>query len=117
MGMTKTVVPNFKPEKPRFFFKEWRKHRGLSQEELAEIVGVSASSVSQLENGKQGFTDTTLLALAAALSCSPGDLLMRNPLDHDAPWSIWDSVKKQEPERRKQIVAVVETMLKTGTDG
>lgn len=115
--MAKKVTPHLKPEKPRFFFKEWRKHRGYNQEELAEIVGVTASSISQLETGKQGFTDTTLIALAAALNCTPGDLLMRNPLDHDAPWSIWDTVKKAPEDRRKAIVAVVETMLKTGTDG
>lgn len=115
--MADKVRPNFKPEKPRYFFREWRKHRGYTQEELADIVGVRASSISQLETGKQGFTDTTLMALAEALNCSPGDLLMRNPLDQDAPWSIWDSVKKQPVDQRKAIVAVVETMLKSGTDG
>lgn len=113
-GMAKVVTPIPKPGKPRFFFKEWRKHRGYNQEELAEIVGVTASTISQLENGKQGFTDSTLIALADALACEPGDLLMRNPLDQDAPWSLWDSVKKQPEARRAAIVAVVETMLKTG---
>ncbi|MDW9814959.1 helix-turn-helix domain-containing protein [Sinorhizobium meliloti] len=114
--MAKKVTPHLKPERPRYFFKEWRKKRGLTQEELAETVGVTPSSISQLENGKQGFTDTTLSALAEALSCNPGDLLMRNPLDEDAPWSIWDNVKKASPDKRREIVAVVETMLRTGTD-
>lgn len=116
LTMAKKVVTNFKPEKPKFFFREWRKHRGMTQEDLAEAVGVTPSSISQLETGKQGFTDTTLSAIADALMCSPGDLLMRNPLDHDAPWSIWDNVKKAPSEQRKAIVAVVETMLKTGTN-
>ena len=79
-SMAKKVVPNPKPAKPVYFFKEWRKHRGYNQEELAELVGVTTSSISQLESGKQGFTDSTLAALALALECSPGDLLMRNPL-------------------------------------
>lgn len=113
----KKVTPHFKNAQPRYFFKEWRKKRGMTQEELADAVGVSAPSISQLENGKQGFTDTTLLALSEALNCSPGDLLMRNPLDEDAPWSIWDSVKGSAPEKRREIVAVVETMLRTGTGG
>lgn len=117
ISMTKRVVPHLKPAKPRYFFKEWRKHRGFTQEELAEVVGVTASSISQLETGKQGFTDTTLVALADALSCGPGDLLMRNPLDKEAPWSVWDNLKNAPPEQRRQIFAVVETMLKTGTDG
>jgi transcriptional regulator with XRE-family HTH domain len=115
--MAKTITPHPKPLKPRYFFKEWRKYRGLTQDELAELVGVTASSISQLESGKQGFTDSTLRALADALHCEPGELLMRNPLDADAPYSIWDSVRKTSPSKRKAIVAVVETMLKTGSDG
>lgn len=111
--MTNTVIPLPKPAHPRFFFREWRKLRGYNQEELAELVGVTPSTISQLETGKQGFTDSTLTALADALACSPGDLLMRNPLDKDAPWSLWDSVKKTSPEQRAAIVAVVETMLKS----
>lgn len=113
-AMTKKVKPNFKPERPRFFFKEWRKHRGYTQETLAEMIGVQASSISQLETGKQGFSDTTLIALAEALKCSPGDLLMRNPLDAEAPWSIWDNIK---PEDRPQAIKTLEsfaTPRKTG---
>lgn len=117
VSMAKRVTPHPKPDKPRYFFKEWRKFRGLNQEELADLVGVTASSISQLETGKQGFSDTTLAALAEALSCSPADLLMRNPADEDAPWSIWDNVKKAPKEQRRAIVAVVETMLKTGSNG
>jgi transcriptional regulator with XRE-family HTH domain len=115
--MSKKVTPNFKTPKARYFFREWRKYRGFTQEELAELVGVTPSSISQLETGKQGFTDTTLEALATALNCSPGDLLMRNPMDHDAPWSIWDNVKQQSEAKRREIVAVVQTLLRTGTSG
>lgn len=79
-------------------------------------MGVTASTISQLENNKQGWTDSTLEGLAMALSCKPADLLIRNPLDMDAPWSLWDQVKSAPLDRRSQIIAVIETMLKTGTD-
>lgn len=112
------VQTYFKKPRPRFFFREWRKHRGLTQEMLGDRIGTSASSISQLESGKQGFTDSTLIAIADALRCGPGDLLMRNPLDPEAPWSIWESIK---PERRPQALAVLrafaETQDKTGTSG
>lgn len=114
-NMKKFARPHPKPQRPKFFFREWRKYRGYNQETLADMIGVTPSTISQLETGKQGFTDSTLVALSEALSCSPGDLLMRNPLDADAPWSIWDSVKKAPAEKRAAIVAVVETMLRTGT--
>ncbi|AYD00001.1 helix-turn-helix transcriptional regulator [Neorhizobium sp. NCHU2750] len=112
----KKVKPNFKKPKARYFFKEWRKHRGLTQEDLAERVGVSTSSISQLERGLQGFTDSTLEAIAEALSCKPGDLLMRNPLDHDAPWSILDTLQKAPEATRQQIVDYANYLMKTGTD-
>jgi len=71
---------------PKFFFREWRKKRRLTQEKLAEMVGVSPPSISQLENGKQGFTDTTLLQLAQALGCHPGELLMKDPAAASDDW-------------------------------
>jgi transcriptional regulator with XRE-family HTH domain len=110
----KKVFPRFKQPPPRYYFKEWRKHRGLTQEKLGARVDLSASSISQIEHGKQGWTNSTLEALADALNCQPGDLLMRNPLDTEAPWSLWDLLK---PAQRKQVVGLIEVMVKTGTDG
>lgn len=115
MDKENLVITNFKPPKSRYFFREWRKHRGHTQDELAEIIGLTASSISQLENGKQGFTNTTLEAFADALNCNPGDLLMRNPLDKDAPWSIWEGLK---PEQRQKAVGYMAGLRdQTGTDG
>lgn len=104
--MAKRVQPRFKSARPTYFFREWRKFRGLTQEQLAERVGVSSATISQLEAGKQGFTDNTLEALAAELHCGPGDLLMRNPMDTAAPWSIWENIK---PERREQALEILKT--------
>lgn len=117
MAQKQVVKPRFKRERSRYFFKEWRKYRGYTQEQLGEMTGLGAPSISQLENGKQGFTDSTLEALANALQCTPGDLLMRNPLDDEAPWSIWENIK---PENRSQAIRVLKTFedgsSKTGTN-
>ncbi|AAL49625.1 unknown [Sinorhizobium phage PBC5] len=67
--------------KPRHFIKEWRKHRRMTQEQLASAVGSAVSSVSQLESGKQGYSQATLEALAVVLQCSPADLLSVNPIE------------------------------------
>ena len=67
--------------KYRYYFAEWRKHRGLTQDKLAELTGLTPSSISQLENGKQGFTQSTIEALAEALGCKPGDLLQNHPTE------------------------------------
>jgi transcriptional regulator with XRE-family HTH domain len=56
--------------------KERRKARGWSQSVLAEKAKVSTTAVHNLEAGKNGFTDKTLAALAAAFECRPADLLL-----------------------------------------
>src|SRR5204863_9937591 len=78
------------------FFKEWRDHRGLSQERLAERLDTSVASVSRIETGKQPYTQDYLEALAAALQTDPASLLMRDPSDPDAIWTIWDNAKQGE---------------------
>lgn len=110
------VKTNFKSaDGPRHFIKAWRKFRGLTQEQLASRMDVAVSTISQLETGKQGYSQPTLEALAEAMSCQPADLLMRDPSRDNVIWSIEEQLKKAPPERQSQIIAVVETMLRTGT--
>lgn len=116
VSMTK-VTPNFKQERPTYYFKQWRKFRGLTQEMLAERIHATPSTISQLETGKQGFTNSTLEALADALNCQPGDLLMRDPLKTDAVWSLRDKFSKATPELQQRITYLVEVLLRDGTNG
>jgi transcriptional regulator with XRE-family HTH domain len=112
------------PGKPKQFRKtyirEWRKHRGLTQEQLSsrlEELGqhdLGATGLSMLENGKRGYTQAALEAIAQALNTDPASLLMRNPNDADAIWSVWDQAK---PGERRMIVDIAKTVVKrTGTE-
>ena len=95
------------------FVKEWRKYRGLTQEQLAERVGWSVSNISQLEQARQGYSQEGLEALAEALNCDPGQLLTVDPTKDEAIWSIWELAK---PADRKKIVDIARTITgKTGT--
>lgn len=108
-GMRKAASkPRFRPT----FIKQWREHRGLSQEQLAERLEMTQSHLSMLENGKRGYTQETLEAVAHALQTDVASLLMRNPKDGDGIWSIWDSAK---PGERQMIVDIAKTVTKTGT--
>ena len=78
------------------FFKQWREYRDLSQERLAERLETSVASVSRIESGKQPYTQDYLEALAVALQTDPASLLMRDPSDSSAPWSVWDNAKPAE---------------------
>ena len=51
-------------EKP---IKVWRKYRGMTQRELAEIAGITKAYLSQIETGKRTGTTDVLAKLAKAL--------------------------------------------------
>jgi transcriptional regulator with XRE-family HTH domain len=111
------MAPRIGFQKPRArrrtFIKQWRIFRDLSQEALGERLGTSGGSISRIENGQQPYTQDTLEALAEALMTDPASLLMRNPTDEDAIWSVWEHAK--EGDRRK-IVDIAKTIVgKTGT--
>ena len=103
------------PHRPRFrptFIRQWREHRGLNQEQLASRLEMTQSHLSMLENGKRAYTQQTLEAVAEALQTDVASLLMRDPTDPDAIWSIWDNAK---PGERQMIVDIAKTVTKTGT--
>jgi DNA-binding Xre family transcriptional regulator len=79
---------------------------------LAERVGMTPSTISQLEKGKQGFTNSTLEAFAWALNCNPGDLLMRDPTKPNNIWTIQEQLMKATPEQQHQISDFIEFVLK-----
>ena len=52
-----------------------RKEKGLSQEQLASMVGVSRPFISQMETGEHLPSIKTAKALAKALDCTVDELL------------------------------------------
>jgi transcriptional regulator with XRE-family HTH domain len=99
----------------RTFLKEWRESLNLTQEAAASRLNVSRTLLSKIESGKSPYTQRFMETAADAYGCAVPDLIVRNPLVKDAVWSIEEQLKKAPPERLNQIIAVVETMLKTGT--
>ena len=88
----------------RLFLREWRKHRRLTQAQLAERAKITQGMISQLENEQSDYTGVLLERLAGALGCEPVDLLVRNPLDPETPWTIIDRLK---PAQRKQATRLL----------
>jgi transcriptional regulator with XRE-family HTH domain len=58
--------------------KRIRQKNGLTQEQFAEISGLSQQYISGLEGGHRNPTVVTLYELATALGVSPMDLLRPN---------------------------------------
>lgn len=48
---------------------------GLSQRQLAELLGVGRTAICQLESGKHGLSEANLRRVAKALGITPSDVL------------------------------------------
>ena len=57
-----------------FCIKECRQKAGITQEQLAEKLGVGQSTVAMWENGKNSPQSDKLPKLAEALGCTVNDL-------------------------------------------
>jgi transcriptional regulator with XRE-family HTH domain len=120
-GQRVPAMPASRLKKPSFrrtFLKEWREHRGYTQEQAAEMIGMDRSNLSRIERAEIPYSQALLEAAAEAYSCEPADLLIRNPLLPDAPWSVYDTLRKADPATQTAIGRAVSGFLgKTGTDG
>lgn len=96
------------------YIREWRRFRDMTQEQLAERIGIDKGYLSKIENGKRRYDQPFLEAAAEVLQCSPADLIMRNPGDPDGLWSIYDQLK---PAQRIQLVEIAKALKRTGVEG
>lgn len=83
--------------------KEMRKAKGLTQEELAQKLGLKDSAIAKYENGRvENIKRSTIAEMAKILECSPVYLLC---LDEDPPtpsdFSVSDFEKQIIVEFRK----------------
>ncbi|MFQ5673224.1 MAG: helix-turn-helix domain-containing protein [Nitrospinales bacterium] len=62
--------------------RNYRNHKGLSQEELADICGLHRTYVGSVERSERNVTLSTLEVFAKALSASVPDLLTRKKRVH-----------------------------------
>lgn len=112
--MPKRIALQKPRQRRRTFFREWREYRGLTQEQLAGRLETSVASISRIEKGMQPYTQDVLEALAEALGTDPASLIMRNPQEPEAMWSIWDQAKSGE---RQLIEELARSVVRTGTKG
>lgn len=96
-----------KDRRRRTFIREWRKFRGLTLEQMAARLDMTPSHLSMLERGQRSYTQETLEALADALNTDVASLLMRDPSDPEAPWSIWEILK---PVQRRQAIRLLRAL-------
>lgn len=104
--------------KKRHYIREWRKYRKLTQEQLAERIGVDRTYVSKIETGKKRYDQFFLEAVATELNCDVADLISRDPHLPLPLWRIIETIPEPEQERATRAAeAVLKTFARTGTDG
>ncbi|MEM8695235.1 MAG: helix-turn-helix transcriptional regulator [Pseudomonadota bacterium] len=115
IALVHTVTMDEQPKNGGFnFLKAWREYRGLSQAQLAEMVGTASNMISYLENGDRALTAKWLRRLAPALDTTPGMLLEHDPNDLDTDIiDIWASIEERDKDRARQVLVA---FRKTGTD-
>lgn len=99
------------------YLKHWRKHRGLTQDEVLNRLAVfdddklpqTGASLSRIENGKQIYTQRTLEALAEVYQCEPHDLLGRNP---EKEGQVIDMLARLSESQMRQIGVIIEALVR-----
>jgi len=102
------IAPMLKLPHTRVFFREWRKHRGLTQEQAAERMEFTQESISRLERGYVGYTQESLEAMAFAYGCDPEDLF-RHP---DEPENAVKSILRGlDAPRQAQALRLLKALV------
>lgn len=92
--------------------KKIREMRGLTQQQLGDMIGVRQSNIYKLESHRGNFSAEMLILCARALNCSPADLL-----DVPVPESIFkneelDKLKLEEIKLlRKKLEEAAEEII------
>ena len=99
--------------------RKLRKLKKISQEELAEKVGVSRQSVSKWETGDAYPEMNNILELCKIFKCNIGELVNDNmidldSLDEDVKMSIV-KLKKEEQTKIKRLSKIIEAISKIGS--
>lgn len=89
--------------------KVLRKAAGLTQEQLADLLGTSAQLVSFYETGRRRLNQTTIDRLSRFFKVSPNDLLGFE-LEDGGESKILDIYRKLSDEDKQMAVSILQTL-------
>lgn len=93
--------------------REIRTKKGMTQEALAEKMGINPKFISSIERGKENPTLNTIINLADSLGVPIGEVFSFLELQDTSkrPAGIRELVKNAEPEELKLILKVVSVVM------
>lgn len=98
-----------KPKKAKVknYIREWRDHRGLSQEQLAGRVERSQETITRLENLRTDPSLSLLAAIAYALQCETEDLINGPP---GYKHKIKEEIEALQPDTQRQALTIIRAL-------
>ena len=99
-------MPQDNPLPPNFI-REWRKHRGLTQAQLAEAVSIDRSQLNKIERGRRYHARPVVEAIAAKLDCEPNDLVRRHPSHTSELETLYMSLPAEDRPRAIDLLKSV----------
>lgn len=93
----------------------WRRHRNMTQADLAVAVGTNQNMIGYLESGERALSAKWLRKLALVLNTTPGLILDQDPeiVEHDVI-DLWAHASSTQ---KRQIATIVRTIVKDGAVG
>lgn len=85
---------------PGYFIKEQMEYRNWTQDELAEVMGITIKHINNILNDKQPITLDTAKVLAEVFDTSP-----QYWLNLDANYRLWIDSKQSEKEKQAELKA------------
>jgi transcriptional regulator with XRE-family HTH domain len=96
-----------RPKPPLYrshFLRQWREFREYTLEQAGEAVGISHAQLGRIERRLQPYNQKLLEALADLYRTDPASLLMRDPSQADAIWSLWDQAKEADRDETRKYL-------------
>lgn len=108
-----------RPKQPLYrphFLRQWREFREYTLEQVGEAVGISHAQLGRIERRLQPYNQGLLESLADLYRTDPASLLMRDPTQSDAMWSLWDQAREAERDDTRKFLEF-RVKSRTGTSG
>lgn len=92
-----------------------RETAGYTQEQLADLIGVSTQFLSDAERGVTGMSVNTIVKLCGVLNISADFLLLgiEEPDKLESPLSIYARMRRLSPQERELVEEVTNLMMKS----
>ncbi|AFS77841.1 putative HTH-type transcriptional regulator type 3 [Gottschalkia acidurici 9a] len=97
--------------------KELRRHKNLTQEQLAELVNISTTHIGQIERGERGASLDTLISICNCLEVTL-DYLLKDYIDNEDELlrNQWNVMLKGRSDKEKDLVIKMVRTLIEGLD-